>query len=483
MQSTDVQADVSLLEDEKPRESCGMFGIHGHPDAANITYFGLYALQHRGQESAGIATAIGGTIIGHKGMGLVPDVFDTEHIMQLKGSTAVGHVRYSTTGGSILTNAQPFVVRHRHKAYALAHNGNMVNAHTLKRELEKSGSIFQTTMDSEAFLHYFVKSLDRGFEGALVETVKRVRGAFSFLMLTSKGELIGIKDPHGFRPLCLGKLDGCYVLASESCALDLVQAEFIRELDPGEIVIIGEDGIKSIRTNHHSAKRAFCIFELIYFARPDSTIFGRNVYLTRKAHGRRLAQESPVDADLVMPFPDSGNYAALGYSEASGIPFEMGMIRNHYVGRTFIQPTQSIRDFGVRIKLNPVRELLKGKDIIIIEDSIIRGTTAKTRIKALRELGVKRVHMRVAGPPHRFACHYGIDFSTSGELIAFNRSEEELGRMLGLDSLAYLSLHGLLESTGVDDPENNFCKACFDGCYPVSFDENLSKHCMEEQGE
>jgi len=299
-------------------------------------------------------------------------------------------------------------------------------------------------------------------------------------MLTSKGEVVGIKDPYGFRPLCLGKLNGHYILASETCALDLVQAEFIRELDPGEIVIIGENGIWSIKVPT-PATRAFCIFEFIYFARPDSTIYGQNVYLTRKAHGRRLAQEAPADADLVMPFPDSGTYAALGYSEASGIPFEMAMIRNHYVGRTFIQPTQSMRDFGVRIKLNPVRQLLKGKDIIIIEDSIIRGTTVKTRVKALRELGVNRIHMRVSGPPHIFPCHYGIDFSTRGELIAANMSVEKLKDFLDLDSLYYLSLDGLLESTGIKHPENNFCKACFDGCYPVEFDEYLSKHCLESR--
>ena len=466
------------FSEDKPREACGLFAIHGHPDAARLCYFGLYALQHRGQESAGIAVSRDQTIVGHKGMGLAPDVFDVEHMKQLAGTNAIGHVRYSTTGSSILTNAQPFVVRHRNKSYALAHNGNLVNAHTLKRKLEESGSIFQTTMDSEVFLHFFVKSLKLGFEDALVETVKNVVGAYSFVMMTSRGEIIGIKDPHGFRPLCIGKLNGNYLLASETCALDLVQAEFVREVEPGEIVIIGDDGLRSIKTPA-APRRAFCIFEFIYFARPDSNIFGKNVYAVRKAHGRRLAREAPVKADLVMPFPDSGTYAALGYSEESGIPFEMGMIRNHYVGRTFIQPSQSMRDFGVRVKLNPIKDLLKGKDIIIIEDSIIRGTTAKTRVRALRELGVGKVHMRVAGPPHRFPCHYGIDFSTRGELIAFDKSEKELGDMLGLDSLAYLSLEGLLAATGMDVPEKTFCKACFDGCYPVEFDKFLSKHCLE----
>jgi amidophosphoribosyltransferase len=466
--------------DDKPKEACGIFGIHGHPEAARLTYFGLYALQHRGQESAGIAVLGNNGIASHKGMGLVADVFDKQHLDQLHGTNAIGHVRYSTTGSSILSNAQPVVVHHKNKTYAVAHNGNLVNAHTLKRELEESGSILQTTMDTEIFLHLFVKNLKLGFENALVETVKRIKGAFSMVLLTCKGEVIGFKDPSGFRPLCLGKMNGHYVLASETCAFDLVEAQYIRELEPGEIVIINGDGVRSLFP-HPQTRRSFCIFEFIYFARPDSTIYGKNVYLTRKAHGRRLALEAPVTADLVMPFPDSGTYAALGYSEQSGIPFEMGMIRNHYVGRTFIQPTQSMRDFGVRIKLNPVKELLKGKEIVIIEDSIIRGTTAQTRVKALRELGVRRIHMRVAGPPHRFPCHYGIDFPTSGELIAARMSVDKLRAHLGLDSLHYLSIEGLLASTGIDHPEDHFCKACFDGCYPVEFDTRLSKHCLENQ--
>lgn len=467
---------------DKPREACGVFGISGHPEAAKLTYFGLYALQHRGQESAGIAVLKNKTIGAYKGMGLVSDVFDMSNLQTLKGTTAIGHVRYSTTGSSILYNAQPFVVYHKKKSYAVAHNGNIVNAHILKKELEEEGSIFQTTMDSEIFLHLFVRNLKHGFEQALVNAVSRLKGAFSFVVLTSEGEIIGVKDPHGFRPLCLGKLSdrngSGYVLASETCALDLVEAEYIREIDPGEIIIIGKTGLRSIKPSK-PVNRSFCIFEFIYFARPDSTIFGQNVYLTRKAHGRRLAQEAPVEADLVMPFPDSGTYAALGYSEESGIPFEMGMIRNHYVGRTFIQPSQSMRDFGVRIKLNPVKKLLKHRSIIIIEDSIIRGTTVRTRVETLRELGVKQVHMRVAGPPHRHPCHYGIDFSTRGELIAASKTAKDLEMYLGLDSLHYLSLEGLLEATGVEDPENNFCKACFDGCYPVQFDDRLTKNCLE----
>ncbi len=464
---------------DRPKEACGVFGIHYHPEAARLAYFGLYALQHRGQESAGIAIVRDERITYHKGMGLVSDVFNDDRLAFLKGEcSAIGHVRYSTTGESILINAQPFVITHIGKCYGVAHNGNLVNAHILKKELEEEGSIFQTTTDSEIFLHLFVKNLKHGFEEALVNAVSRLEGAYSFVLLTSRGEVVGIKDPNGFRPLCLGRMpNGSYVLASETCALDLVQAEFVRELDPGEIVIISDDGVKSIHP-HKEVKKSSCIFELIYFARPDSTIFGNNVYLTRKAHGRQLAKEAPVDADLVMPFPDSGNYAAIGYAEESGIPFDLGMIRNHYVGRTFIQPTQSMRDFSVRMKLNPVKELLKGKDIIIIEDSIIRGTTAKTRVRELRRLGVKKVHMRISCPPHRFPCHYGIDFSTRGELIAAEKSVEELRDFLDLDSLHYLSLPGMLESTGIESPENNFCKACFDGCYPVGFDDVVSRTCL-----
>lgn len=464
---------------ERPHEACGVFGIYNHPEAATLTYFGLYALQHRGQESAGIAVYRDSEIHSHKAMGLVPEIFNDRLLDELGGGSAIGHVRYSTTGSSNLVNAQPFVVRHRGKSYAVAHNGNLVNAHKLKSELEASGSIFQTTMDTEVFLHLMVKSLKGGLEKAVINTVSQLEGAFSFVVLTSRGEIIGIKDPNGFRPLCLGKLNGNYILASESCALDLVHAEFVRELDPGEILIINEDGLKSIKPEVKPRTQSICIFEYIYFARPDSTIGGLNVYQMRKAHGRQLAREAPVEADLVMPFPDSGNYAAIGYSEESGISFEMGMIRNHYVGRTFIQPTQSMRDFATRVKLNPVKELLKGKDIIIIEDSIIRGTTAKTRVKALRELGVKHVHMRISCPPHRFPCHYGIDFSTKGELIAARLSVEELREFLGLDTLHYLSIDGMLGSTGVADPLCHFCKACFDGSYPVQFEEGLSKDCMD----
>jgi len=466
---------------ERPKDECGIFGLYRHPEAAQITYFGLYALQHRGQESAGISVnrGINDKIFSHKGMGLVHDIFNMEDLARIEGGSAIGHVRYSTTGDSVITNAQPFVANHRHRSYAVAHNGNLVNAHTLKEELEENGSIFQTTMDSEVFLHLFIKNLIKGdIETAVLNTVSKIEGAYSMVLLTCKGEVIGIKDPNGFRPLALGKLNGHYVLASETCAFDLIQAEFIRELEPGEIVIINEDGIRSIQHPKAAAHKSLCIFEYIYFARPDSTIDGKNVYQMRKALGKRLAQEAPVEADLVMPFPDSGNYAAIGYAKESGIPFEMGMIRNHYVGRSFIQPTQSMRDFAVRVKLNPVREVIKDKEIIIIEDSIIRGTTAKTRVKALRELGAKKIHMRVSCPPHKNPCYYGIDFSSKGELIASQMPLAELTKHLGLDSLHYLSVEGMLEASGVANPELNFCKACFDGDYPVPFDPNFTKQCM-----
>jgi amidophosphoribosyltransferase len=469
-----------MCENDRPRDECGVFGLYRHPEAAKLTYFGLYALQHRGQESAGISVTRGNNKIdSHKGMGLVHDVFKMEDLERIEGGSAIGHVRYSTTGDSVIANAQPFVVNHRGRSYAVAHNGNLVNAHKLKRELEENGSIFQTTMDSEVFLHLFVKNLKGGdVVTAIQKAVAKIEGAYSLVILTCKGEVIGVKDPNSFRPLALGKLNGSYVLSSETCAFDLVQAEFVRELDPGEIVIINEDGVTSIKADPVPKKHSLCIFEYIYFSRPDSTIFGKNVYQMRKAHGRRLAQEAPVDADFVMPFPDSGNYAAIGYAEESGIPFEMGMIRNHYVGRSFIQPTQSMRDFAVRVKLNPVRELIRNKEIIIIEDSIIRGTTAMTRVKALRDLGAKKVHMRISCPPHRFPCYYGIDFSSKGELVAASKTEEELTKFLGLDTLHYLSIPGMLEASGVENPEDHFCKACFDGSYPVPFDPEFTKECM-----
>ena len=473
-----------MINYEYPKDKCGVFGLYKHDEAATITYFGLYALQHRGQESAGISVNRGENdeIFSHTGMGLVPDIFNMDDLKRIEGGSAIGHVRYSTTGDSVLNNAQPFVINHKKRSYAVAHNGTLVNANQLKAELEEKGSIFQTTMDSEIFLHLFIKNLKKGdYENAILKTVSKIKGAYSIVLLTCKGEVIGMKDPNGFRPLALGKLNGHYVLASETCAFDLIQAEFIRELEPGEIVIIDEKGVKSLKHPKPAKHKTMCIFEYIYFARPDSTINGKNVYEMRKAHGKRLAKESFVDADFVMPFPDSGTYAAIGYAQQAKIPFEFGMIRNHYVGRSFIQPTQSMRDFAVRVKLNPVRELIKNNDIIIIEDSIIRGTTAKTRVKELRKLGARKIHMRVSCPPHKYPCYYGIDFASKGELIASQKTIKELKDFLKLDSLHYLSIKGMLKASGYKNPEKTFCKACFDGKYPVVFDPNFKKSCMGYQ--
>jgi len=456
----------------RPKDECGVCGIFGHPDAARLTYFGLYALQHRGQESTGIVTSDGSKISQHKAMGLVPEVFTEKILQDLKGHLAVGHVRYSTTGASQLLNAQPFTVNHKGGTLAVAHNGNLVNTKALRDELEGYGSIFQTTMDTEVVVHLLVRNSPKGLEAAITDTFSKVKGAYSMLLMT-QDQLVAIRDPGGFRPLCLGKLNnGSYIVASETCALDLVEAEYVRDVEPGEVLIIDKNGLKSLFP-WPKQKHSFCIFEHVYFARPDSDIFGMNVYQSRKEMGKILAQECQLDADLVMPFPDSGNYAAIGYSQASGIPLEMGVIRNHYVGRTFIQPTQSMRDFGVRVKLNPVRSFLEGKRVVVIEDSIIRGTTGRSRIRSLRAVGVKEVHMLISCPPTRNPCYYGIDFPSNTELIAAKKSVEEIRRYLGLDTLYYLSLEGMVRATGVSS--DSFCKACFDGKYPVPPDTTFSK--------
>jgi amidophosphoribosyltransferase len=464
-----------LILPHRPREECGIFAIYGHEEAAKLTYFGLYALQHRGQESAGIVVSDGRRVLEHKAMGLVPEIFDEQILERLKGNVALGHVRYSTTGSSLLVNAQPFRIQYSGQTLAIAHNGNLVNARQIRQDLESKGSIFQTTMDSEIVLHLLAKSLRKGLEQAIARTMGQVKGAYSMVIMTDD-TLIAVRDPQGFRPLCIGKLNSGYVLASETCALDLVEAEYMREVEPGEIVIINQEGLRSIRSNVKSRK-AQCIFELIYFARPDSNVFGQNVYLFRKRQGALLAEEFPVEADLVMPFPDSGNYAAIGYAQSSAISLEMGVIRNHYVGRTFIQPSQSMRDFGVKVKLNPVKELLKNQRVLIIEDSIIRGTTARTRIRTLRKIGAREVHMLVSCPPHRYPCHYGIDFSTRGELIAAHKSVEEIRDFIGLDSLGYLGINNLVKAT--DIPTEALCLACFDGKYPVPIDKEFTKNCLE----
>jgi amidophosphoribosyltransferase len=465
----------NLILSHRPKEECGIFAIYGHEEAAKMTFFGLYALQHRGQESAGIVVSDGCNVLEHKAMGLVPDIFDEQILEKLKGDLALGHVRYSTTGSSLLENAQPFRIRHAGRTLVVAHNGNLVNARQVRRELENDGSIFQTTMDSEVVLHLIAKAVKRGLEQAMLQTMGQLRGAYSMVVMT-EDTLIAARDPQGFRPLCLGQLGSGYVITSETCALDLVEAEYVREVEPGEILIINKDGLRSIRPDVTSRK-AQCIFELIYFARPDSDVFGQNVYLFRKKQGELMSEEFPVKADLVMPFPDSGNYAAIGYAQSCGIPLEMGVIRNHYVGRTFIQPSQSMRDFGVKVKLNPVKELLKNKRVLIIEDSIIRGTTTKTRIKTLRKTGAREVHLLVSCPPHRFPCYYGIDFSTKGELIAAQKSVKEIKDFIGLDSLGYLDINNLVKAT--DIPKEDLCLACFDGKYPVPIDKEFTKYCLE----
>ena len=466
----------------RKREECGIFGIYGHPEAAKLTFFGLYALQHRGQESAGIAVSDGRQVREYKHMGLVHDIFKEETLQALKGHLAIGHVRYSTTGSSLLANAQPFGVFLGNEYYGIGHNGNLVNAYQLRADLEARGAIFQTTMDTEVIIHLLARHLRHGLEKALTETLNLVQGAYS-LVLSTRDKLIGIRDPRGFRPLCLGKLDGAYVLASETCAFDLIEADYIRDLEPGEILIIDQNGLRSLHP-FPKAHPAYCIFEFIYFARPDSNIFGQNVYSFRKRLGHLMARENEsLEGDLVMPFPDSGNYAALGFAEASRMPLEMGIIRNHYVGRTFIQPSQAMRDFGVRVKLNPVRELLQDKRVVLVEDSIIRGTTTRTRLRALRKAGAKEVHMLVSCPPHRFPCPYGIDFSTKGELIAASHSVDEICQFIGLDSLRYLSIEGLLEGAGASHDYHPFCLACFTGDYPVTFEGQVQKGCFENQGQ
>ncbi|NLI80769.1 MAG: amidophosphoribosyltransferase [Deltaproteobacteria bacterium] len=474
------ESKLEALAPYRPRkgEECGIFGVFGHPDAAKLTYFGLYALQHRGQESAGIAVSDRSQLRHYKHMGLVPDIFKEETLQALRGDLSIGHVRYSTTGSSLLCNAQPFVVSHGGDYYGIAHNGNLVNAVPLRYELEAQGAIFQSTMDTEVIMHLLARNAGCGIEEALVRSLGRIKGAYSLVMCT-KDKLIGIRDPRGFRPLCLGQLNGGYVLSSETCAFDLIEADYIRDVEPGEILIIDEHGLRSLHP-FPPAKPAYCIFEFIYFARPDSNIFGQNVYLFRKRLGHLLAREhASIKADLVMPFPDSGNYAALGFAEASQIPMEMGVIRNHYVGRTFIQPSQAMRDFGVRVKLNPVRELLQGKRIALVEDSIIRGTTTRTRINALRQSGAKELHMLVSCPPHRFPCPYGIDFSTKGELIAASHSVEEIRKFIGLDSLNYLSLDGLLEGARCSGGDHPYCLACFNGEYSVPQEGQMRKDCFE----
>ena len=444
-------------------EECGVFGVFGHPEAANLVYLGLYALQHRGQESAGIVSSNGKHLVAHRAMGLVADIFNAEIIARLEGTHAIGHNRYSTQGSTTLRNCQPLVVEYARGGLALAHNGNLVNFAELRDRLERSGSIFQSSSDSEIIIHLIAASRAPTLEERVIEALAQVRGAYSMLLLT-ESSMIAARDPFGFRPLVVGRLGEATVITSETCALDLVRADYVREIEPGEIVIVNDEGIRSLNPFPKLAPHR-CIFEYVYFARPDSLLYGRNVYQVRKRQGRALARECPADADVVVPVPDSGNAAALGYAEESGLPFEMGLVRSHYVGRTFIEPRQSIRHFGVKIKFNPVVELLRGRRVVLVEDSIVRGTTLRKVIPMLRQAGAREVHMRIAAPPTTHSCFYGIDTPTQDELLASNHTVEEIRRWITADSLGYLSWDGLYSFLG--EEREGFCDACFTGRYPA----------------
>ncbi len=444
---------------------CGIFGIANHTDGAGMTRLGLYALQHRGQESTGISSSDGEQVYTHKSMGYVSDVYAEDVLERLKGPNAIGHTRYSTAGDSSEGNAQPIVVKCAYGTVAVVHNGNLINALTLRESLEQQGAIFQSTSDTEVILHLLARSEAETLLDALAETLTQVQGAFSLLLLT-EDSLIGVRDPNGFRPLNIGKVNGSYVLGSETCAFDLIGAQYIREVEPGEIVMIRGEELQSVKALH-APRLSKCIFEHVYFARPDSMVFGRTVQTSRDLMGRILAEENPIDADLVVPIPDSGVAAAIGYSQQSGIPFAFGLIRNHYVGRTFIEPKTNIRNFGVKVKLNPIKELLAGKRVILIDDSIVRGTTSRKIVKMVRAAGAKEVHMRISCPPTLSPCFYGIDTPTKKELIASSHTVEEIGKYIEADSLAYLSLAGLMRAVGGKGSE--FCTACYTGQYPIDF--------------
>lgn len=479
------------MSGENVKDHCGVFGIYNHPDAARLTYLGLFALQHRGEEAAGICTSDGERLHLYKNQGHVGDVFQEDAFEKLPGSNAIGHVRYSTTGSSSLVNAQPYKVEYSRGEVAVAHNGNLVNAQILRAELEAYGAIFGSTMDSEIFVHLMAHPSYRTVEDSVVESIKKVQGAYSLLILTHK-KLFAVRDPQGFRPLCYGKVGQSYVVASETCAFDLIEADFIRELAPGEVLVIDESGPRSFFPFSYKDKgglpldgketqprKAHCIFEHVYFARPDSTIFGDNVGAVREKLGRNLAKEHPAKADIVVPVPDSGNFAAMGFAKESGIPLGIGFIRNHYIGRTFISPTQASRLLKVKIKLNPIKENVEGKRVVVVDDSIVRGNTAKSRVRLLRRAGAKEVHMRISCPPHISPCFYGIDFPSKAELLANNNTMEEIKKFLDVDSIGYLSLDGMLTAT--TQPIENFCSACFTGKYPTLVSDEIDKLKLEKK--
>lgn len=458
---------------------CGIIGIYNLPEAATLAYLGLYSQQHRGQESAGIVTCDNQKFHAHHAMGQVADIFNQKILGTLFGQNAIGHVRYSTAGGSHVRNCQPFTVSYTHGALAVAHNGNIVNALKLRSELEKNGAIFQSTMDTEVIMHLLAHSKKLSTVERLKEVLPKLTGAYSLVFLTET-DVIAARDPDGFRPLVLGKKDGGYVFASETSAFDLLEAEFVREVAPGEIVIINESGVQSHFFDQTKKRRHHCIFEYVYFARPDSNVFGRDVYKIRKGFGRELAKEHPVKADLVVPVPDSGVPAAIGYAQESGIPFEMALVRNHYVGRTFIEPEQRIRHFGVKVKLNPIREMIEGRSVVLIDDSIVRGTTSQKIVRMVRQAGAKKVHMRISSPPTSWPCFYGIDTPSRHELISASKSVEEVREFIQADSLAFLSNEGLFhfEKQG---PKEYFCDACFSGNYEIDAD-TIRNHIKAESG-
>src|SRR6266404_1674304 len=450
---------------DKFKDECGVFGIFGHPEAANMTYLGLYALQHRGQESAGIAASDGEQVRIFREMGYVADVFDGETLAHLPGLLAIGHVRYSTAGESKLLNAQPILIDCAHGQFAVGHNGNLVNAGELRDELVRAGSIFQSSSDTEVIPHLYARSKAPTVEEAIVESVSQVQGAFSLVMMT-RDRLIAVRDPHGFRPLALGRLDDAYVVASETCAMDLIGATYVRDVEPGEVLVVTAEGMRSIKP-FGPAPLAHCVFEHVYFSRPDSYVFGRSVNEVRTNLGRILAREQPIDADVIVPVPDSGVCAAMGYAEAADIPLRMGLIRNHYVGRTFIQPQASIRHFGVKVKLNPVKSILDGKRVVLVDDSIVRGTTSRKIVKMVRAAGAKEVHVRISCPPTISPCFYGVDTPRKSELIAATHTLDEIRDYLEADSLSYLSLEGLLST--VQSDRGRYCSSCYTGNYPVPF--------------
>ena len=458
---------VNMQYDDKPKDECGVFGVFGHPKAVELTYLGLRALQHRGQESSGIVASDGEKFTYHHGMGLVHSVFTTEVLAKLNGHIAIGHNRYSTTGESTLENAQPLVRNYKQGPLGLGHNGNLVNSSYIRNHLEDAGSIFSTNLDTEVIFHLIAHSRKQVLEDRIIDALRSIQGAYSFVCM-DKNTLIGARDAYGFRPLWLGKLDDAYVLASETCALDVIEAKPIREVEPGELIFIRSihRGVESLRFRRRESKLSQCIFEYIYLARPDGRMFGQSVNSTRREFGRQLAREHPVKADIVIPVPDSATIAALGYAEESNIPFDLGLSRNTFVGRSFMNPTQDIRELMVKVKLNPIRDVLRGKRVVLVDDSIMRGTNSRKLVKIVRQGGATAVHLRIASPPNKFSCFYGVDTPTRGELIASSHTIEEIRKYIRADSLGYLSIDGMLNS--VKDSQD-FCTTCFDGKYPVPF--------------